>query len=308
MMDDHELAIIGAGAAGCTAGIYAGRSGIDAVIFDRGMGGGLILTAPRIENYPGFMEITGAELSSRFLEHARKYADLRLGEEVTDIKRDGKGFILKTTKGEYGVRAVILSTGSKPKKLGVEGEEGLHGKGVSYCATCDGFFFKGKRVAVIGGGSKALLDAIYLKQIGCKEVYLIHRRDVLRGERILQEEARDKGVRFLLNRIVKRLEGEDRLERVTLEDKVSGREEVIDLDGAFIAVGEEPENGLAKILGVELDENGYIKVDEGQRTNIRGVYAAGDVTGGVRQIITACAEGAVAALSSTEILGKKYPY
>jgi len=130
----------------------------------------------------------------------------------------------------------------------------------------------------------------------------------LRGERILQEEARDKGVRFLLNRIVKRLEGEDRLERVTLEDKVSGREEALDLDGVFIAVGEEPENGLAKILGVELDENGYIKVDEGQRTNIRGVYAAGDVTGGVRQIITACAEGAVAALSSTEILGKKYPY
>ena len=308
MNEDFELAIIGAGAAGCAAAIYAGRSGIKAVVFDRGMGGGLTFTAPKIENYPGFPEISGAELTNKFLEHAKRYADFHLGEEVSDIEKRDDGFVVKTSKDDYLVKAIILATGSKPKKLGVEGEDELSGKGVSYCATCDGFFFRGKKVAVVGGGNTALLDAIYLKQIGCKDVYLIHRRDMLRGEKVLQEEAKEKGVKLLLNRVVKKIEGKEKVEKVILENKNSGNEEILEIDGLFIAIGEDPENRLAKILGLEMDEYGYVKVDRSQRTSLKGIYAAGDITGGVRQIVTACAEGAIAALSSTEALGKKYPY
>ena len=137
---------------------------------------------------------------------------------------------------------------------------------------------------------------------------MIHRRDMLRGEKVLQEEAKEKGVKFLLNRVVKKIEGKEKVEKVILENKNSGNEEILEIDGLFIAIGEDPENRLAKILGLEMDEYGYVKVDKNQRTSLKGVYAAGDITGGVRQIVTACAEGAIAALSSTEALGKKYPY
>lgn len=307
-MKEYELAIVGAGAAGCAAAIYAGRSGVDTVVFDKGAGGGLLSTAPKIENYPGFVEITGMELSNKFLEHAKKYADFHLGEEVEDIKKLDDLFVLKTYKGEYSAKAVILSTGSKPKKLGVKGEEELIGRGVSYCATCDGFFFRGKRVAVVGGGNTALLEATYLKQIGCKEVYLIHRRDTLRGEKALQEEARDKGVGILLNRVVRRIEGEKKVEKIVIENLSDGMEESLSVDGVFVAIGEEPENKLAKKLNLKMDDNGFVVVDRCQRTSLKGVYAAGDITGGVRQVITSAAEGAVAALTALEVLGKKYPY
>jgi len=308
MNKNYELAIIGAGAAGCTAAIYAGRSGVKTVVFDKGSGGGLMFTAPKIENYPGFKEITGMELATRFIEHARRYADIHMGEEVKNIKKTSDAFLIETDKDTYEVKAVILSTGSNPRKLGVDGEEKLAGKGVSYCATCDGFFFRGKKVAVVGGGNTALLDAIYLKQIGCKEVYLIHRRDALRGEKALQIEAEEKGIKILLSRKVKKIEGRENVESIVMENITDGKEETLDIDGVFIAVGEEPENKLAKILNLDMDEEGYVKVDRFQRTSVRGVYAAGDITGGIRQVITSAAEGAIAALTSLESLGKKYPY
>ncbi|HEC94530.1 MAG TPA: thioredoxin-disulfide reductase, partial [Thermoplasmatales archaeon] len=201
-----------------------------------------------------------------------------------------------------------IGTGATYKKLGVEGEKEFAGRGVSYCATCDGFFFKEKRVAVIGGGNTALLDAIYLKQIGCKEVYLIHRRDTLRGEEVLQKEAKEKGIKFILNSVVKSINGGDTVENVTIKNMLTNKEEKVEVEGVFIAVGEEPQNEVAKKLGVKLDDHGYVVTDTWLRTNVKGVYAAGDITGGVRQIVTACAEGAVAALASTEVLGKKYPY
>ncbi|MCD6468102.1 MAG: FAD-dependent oxidoreductase [Thermoplasmata archaeon] len=300
--------MIGAGAAGCAAGIYAGRSGIKVVLFDEGMGGGLTATAPKIENYPGFESINGMELSQKFVEHAKKYVDFHVGEKVEEIKKTDSGFSIVTSEGTYSVKAMILCTGATYKKLGVKGEEEFAGKGVSYCATCDGFFFKGKKVAVIGGGNTALLDAIYLKQIGCKEVYLIHRRDALRAEEALQKEGKEKGITFILNTVVESINGKDAVESVVIKNLRNDEKKEMKVEGVFVAVGEEPQNEIAKKLGVKLDEHGYVVTDVWQRTNVKGVYAAGDITGGVRQIVTACAEGAVAALSSTEVLGKKYPY
>jgi thioredoxin reductase (NADPH) len=305
---EYELAIIGAGAAGCAAAIYAGRSGIKSVLFDGGMGGGLTNTAPKIDNYPGFHSITGLELMKKFIDHAKIYTDLHLGEIVEKIERNGGSFTVKTPKGKYKVKAVILCTGTTYRKLNVTGEKEFSGRGVSYCATCDGFFFKNKRVAVVGGGNTALLEAIYLKQIGCKEVFLIHRRDLLRGETILQNEAKEKGVKFILNTVVKQIKGKDTVERLVLEDVKSGEEKSLEVEGVFIAVGEIPQNELALGLGIKVDDHGFVITDKYQRTNVKGVYAAGDITGGVRQIVTACAEGAIAALASTEVLGKKYPY
>jgi len=272
------------------------------------MGGGLTATAPKIENYPGFESINGMELSQKFVEHAKKYVDLHVGEKVDEIKKTDSGFSIVTSEGTYSVKAMILCTGATYKKLGVKGEEEFAGKGVSYCATCDGFFFKGKKVAVIGGGNTALLDAIYLKQIGCKEVYLIHRRDALRAEEVLQSEGKEKGITFILNTVVESINGKDAVESVVIKNLRNDEKKEMKVEGVFVAVGEEPQNEIAKKLGVKLDDQGYVVTDAWQRTNVKGVYAAGDLTGGVRQIVTACAEGAVAALSSTEVLGKKYPY
>ncbi|MCK4347714.1 MAG: thioredoxin-disulfide reductase [Thermoplasmatales archaeon] len=305
---DYELAIIGAGPAGYSAGIYAARAGIKAVIFDESGGGGLAMLSPNIENYAGFESISGTELMEKMKQHASKYVDIKFYEEVKKIdKLDGK-FAIKTSEGEYTVGAIILSTGTEHRKLNAPGEAELQGKGVSYCATCDGFFFKDKKVAVVGGGNSALIDAIYLKQIGCQEVYVIHRRDQLRAEKTYEDEAREKQVQILFNKVVEKINGEQKVDYLDLKDTVNDENTKLEIDGVFISVGEIPQNELAKQLGVKLDNHGYIITDKQQRTNVKGVYAAGDIVGGLCQIITACAEGAIAALSSTEALGKKYPY
>ncbi|MEA3458502.1 MAG: thioredoxin-disulfide reductase [Candidatus Thermoplasmatota archaeon] len=305
---DFELAIIGAGPAGYSAGIYAARAGIKAVIFDESGGGGLAMLSPNIENYAGFESISGTELMEKMKQHASKYADIKFYEEVKKIDRLDDNFTIKTSEGEYAVGAIILSTGTEHRKLNAPGEAELQGMGVSYCATCDGFFFKEKRVAVIGGGNSALIDAIYLKQIGCKEVYVIHRRDQLRAEKTYEDEAREKQIKILFNKVVEKINGEQKVDYLDLKDTVNDENTKLKIDGVFISVGELPQNKLAKQLGVKLDDHGYIVTDKQQRTNIKGVYAAGDIVGGLCQIITACSEGALAALSSTEALGKKYPY
>jgi len=267
---DMELAIIGAGSAGYAAGIYAGRAGIDAVIFDAGMGGGFY-------------------------------------EEVNEIKKEGDKFKLVTSKGEHEAGAVIICTGTVHKKLDVKGEKELAGRGVSYCATCDGFFFKDKKVVVVGGGNSAVAEALYLHQVGC-DVSIIHRRDVLRAEKMLGDEAIKRGIKVIWNSVVEEIVGKDKVEGVKLKNVKTGEEKTMPVDGVFISVGEVPKSEIAKRAGVETDDYGYIKTDDMQRTNVKGIYAAGDVTGGVRQIITACAEGAKAALASTEVLGKMYPF
>ena len=305
---DYELAIIGGGPAGYSAGIYAVRSGIKTAIFDKAGGGGLALLSPKIENYCGFEAISGLDLMEKMKQHASKYADLHFNEEVVDVFKEDNEFMVKTNQKTYKVKAVILCMGTDYRKLGAPGEQELQGKGVSYCATCDGFFFKGKKVAVIGGGNSALIESIFLKQIGCETVYLIHRRDQLRAEKAYEDEARSKQVSFMLNKIVERIIGDQKVDQVEVKDTRSGEVSQLSVDGVFVSIGEIPQNELAKKLGVSLDDAGFVEVDRKMRTNVDGVYAAGDITGGLRQVVTACAEGAVAALSSTESVGKIYPY
>ena len=306
---DYELAIIGAGPAGYSAGIYAGRSGINAVVLDKVGGGGLAMVSPNIENYAGFESISGMDLMEKMQKHASKYSDIHYIEEVKNVKKNKDDtFSVETSEKTYLVKAVILCMGTEYRKLGVEGEQELQGKGVSYCATCDGQFFKDKKVAVVGGGNSALIEAIFLKQIGCEEVYLIHRRDQLRAEKAYADEVREKKVQILFNKTVEKIVGEQKVEYLDLKDTISNEKSKLDVDGVFVSIGEIPQNEVAKQLHVKLDERGYVIVDRKQKTNVKGVFAAGDITGGLRQIITACAEGAIAALSSTEVLGKKYPY
>lgn len=304
----NELAIIGAGPAGYSAAIYANRAGISTIVFDKGMGGGLAAIAPNIENYPGFDSINGFELTEKMKNHAQKYTKINFGEEVTNITKDKEGFIIETSKQKYTTKAVLISTGTEHRKLEAPGEKELSGKGVSYCATCDGFFFKGKVVAVIGGGNSALIESIYLKQIGCKEVYVIHRRDQLRAEKSYKDEAIEKGVKIIFNSRVESINGKNNVEKLELYDVKEDKKSELSVDGVFISIGEIPQSDLAKKIGIKTDERGYIITDSQGRTNIKGIYAAGDITGGLRQVVTACAKGAVAALASTESVGKKYPY
>ena len=306
---EYELAIIGAGPAGYSAGIYAVRAGIKTALFDKSGGGGLASIAPNIENYAGFPSISGMDLMEKMKEHASKYVDLHLYEEVESIEKQGSSFLIHTSEEKtYKIGAILFATGTEHRKLSCTGGTEFEGRGVSYCATCDGFFFKNKKVAVVGGGNSALIEAIYLKQIGCTDVYLIHRREKLRAEDAYEHDAKNVGVHFLLNKVIKEVKGKEKVESLVLEDVSTSEISTIDVDGLFVSIGVIPQNDLAKKLGVDLDESGYIKVDKQMRTNVKGVYAAGDIAGGLRQVITAASEGAIAALTSTEVLGKQYPY
>jgi len=304
---DFELGIIGAGPAGYAAAIYAVRAGIKTLVFDKGIGGGLAAISPNIENYPGFESISGFDLVEKMKNHASKYTNINFNEEVKNIKKNKDGFTIETDKS-YNVKAVVLCLGTEYRKLNAPGEAELTGKGVSYCATCDGFFFKNKIVAVVGGGNSALIEAIYLRQIGCKKVYLIHRRDQLRAEKAYEQEAIDKGVKIIFNTRVENIKGADKVEFLELHDVKSDKISKLVVDGVFISIGEVPQSTLAKDLGCKIDDKGFVIVDKQMRTSVKGVYAAGDITGGLRQVVTACAEGAIAALASTESVGKKYPY
>jgi len=272
------------------------------------MGGGLTNVSPKIENYPGFESISGLDLMEKMKKHASEYADIHLNEEVKKIEKSKEKFNIKTDKETYAVKAIILCVGTNYRKLNSPGEKELTGKGVSYCATCDGFFFKDKKVAVVGGGNTALIEAIFLKQIGCEEVFVIHRRDQLRAEKAYEDEALEKGVQIVYNTHVESIIGQQKVEYLEIHDVKTDKKSNFPIDGVFVSIGEEPQNELAKELGVKLDERGFVITDRQQRTNMKGVYAAGDITGGLRQIVTACAEGAIAALASTEVLGKQYPY
>jgi thioredoxin reductase (NADPH) len=305
---DYELAIIGAGPAGFTAAIYAVRAGIKTVVIEKGIGGGLANVSPKIDNYPGFESISGMDLMEKMKQHASKYTEIYFGEEVKKIEKIEDKFKIITNKKTYKTKAVILCMGTEYRKLNAPGEKELAGKGVSYCATCDGYFFKDKKVAVIGGGNSALIEALFLKQVGCEEVFLIHRRNQLRAEKAYEDEAIQKGVKIIYNTHVENIHGNQKVEFLGVHDVITEKKSKISVDGVFISIGEEPQNKLAKELGCKLDEKGFIIIDKEGRTNVKGIYAAGDVTGGLRQVVTACAKGAIAALSSTEVLDKKYPY
>ena len=300
-MENFDIIIIGAGPAGLTAGLYAGRQNSKALVIDKGLAGGLGSEVPMMENYPGFDLISGMELISKMKPQCEKFSEIRENQIIEDIEKRDDGINIKTKSSigddfnEYLTKSVILATGASHKHLNVPGENEFLGRGVAYCATCDGMFFVNRNVLMVGGGNSAAQEALYLKNIGCN-VKIVHRRDSLRCEHRLEELLQEKGVEILWNSTIKEIKGDMAVNSVTLVR--DGVEEEYETDAVFVAIGDEPSNGLAKQLGVELDENGYIITDKSQSTNVSGVYAAGDITGGVKQWIVACGEGAVAAISA----------
>lgn len=296
--EERELVIVGGGPAGLSAAIYASRLGLDVVLFEAKVVGGQAAEAAVVENYPGFDSIRGMELVERMRQQAEKYGcEIREMEAVKRITREDGKFRVVTSLGEYLAKAVIIATGRERRKLGVPGEEEFKGRGVSYCATCDAPLYRGKRVLVVGGGNTAASEALYLSE-GAREVHLVHRRSDLRAEKVLKERLKERNVIFHWNSVVKKIEGDKLVRRVVIQNLESGEEKVLEVDGVFIAVGEVPSSSIASELGVKLDEEGYIVVDRNQRTNVEGVFAAGDVTGGVMQIVKAAGEGAVAAVNA----------
>lgn len=298
-MDKYDIIIIGAGPGGLTAGIYAGRQGTKNLIIDRDLAGGLGREVPEMENYPGFDNISGLELIEKMKAQATKNTELHEMEEVLEITQsdDEYRFTVKTNKGEYLSKTVILATGSSHRHLEAKGEEEYKGKGVSYCATCDGFFFAGRDIIMVGGGNSALQEALYLKNLGAN-VTLVHRRDEFRAQKHLQNMIREKEIPTIMNTTVEEIKGDMLVESVTLKDTQTGELKDIETNGVFISVGYLPHTELAKQLGVELDETGHIIIDKDQKTNVDYVYAIGDVCVGLKQWVVACGEGAVAATSA----------
>ena len=300
-MEQYDIIIIGAGPGGLTAGIYAGRQGTKNLIIDRDLAGGLGREVPEMENYPGYDNISGLELIEKMKQQATKNCELKEMEEVTEIIRtdDEYKFTVKTSKDEYQTKSIILATGSSHRHLEAKGEEEFKGKGVSYCATCDGFFFQGRDIVMVGGGNSALQEALYLNNLGAN-VTVIHRRDEFRAQKHLQNQIKEAGIKTIMNATVEEIKGEMLVESVMLKDTQTGELTELPINGIFISVGYIPHIELASQLGVELDESGHIITDKNQKTNIDYVYAIGDVCVGLKQWVVACGEGAVAATSAFE--------
>lgn len=296
-----DVIIIGSGPAGLTAAIYAMRAGLEALVIERQpMSGGQVLNTVDVDNYPGLPGIGGFELGESFREHAEKLGAQFVTAEVVSIEAASeKEKRVVTTKESYSCRTVVLAMGATHRMLGVPGEEAFRGMGVSYCATCDGAFFRGKTVAVVGGGDVALEDALFLAR-GCEKVYLIHRRDALRGARSLQKKVFDtSNIEVVWDSVVEAIEGEGMVQLLQIRNKKSGDLSERSVQGVFVAVGITPETELVRAL-VECDESGYICADETCVTSIPGIFAAGDLrTKRLRQIVTAAADGANA-ISSVE--------
>ena len=288
MSEILDLVICGGGAAGLTSAVYAARSGLDFVLIDisSSMGSQITQTSD-VDNYTGFEKVNGMELVMKFYEHAKALNAPMINDEVQEISKENGIFTVKCAQGEYKSRTVIYCSGASHRELGVKGERELLGRGVGYCAVCDGFFYRNKTVVVVGGGNTAVTDALYLSKI-CQKVILVHRRDSLRAEKILVERLENaENVELMFNSEVLEILGEKGADGVLLK---SG--ETIDCDGVFIAVGIVPRSDTVKNLA-ELDDTGYIVADESGRTSLDGLFAAGDVrTKELRQIITACSDGA----------------
>ncbi len=298
-MEKYDIIIIGAGPGGLTAGIYAGRQGTRNLIIDRDLAGGIGREVPEMENYPGFDNISGLELIEKMKAQATKNTELHEMENVEEIIKtdDEYRFTVKTDKAEYQSKTIILATGSSHRHLEAKGEDEFLGKGVSYCATCDGFFFQNRDIVMVGGGNSALQEALYLNNLGAN-VTLIHRRDEFRAQKQLQDNIKEAGINTILNATVEEIKGEMLVESVILKDTKTDELTELPINGVFISVGYVPHTELAKQLGVDLDESGHIIIDKDQKTNVDYVYAIGDVCIGLKQWIVACGEGAVAATSA----------
>ena len=305
----YDIIIIGGGPAGLTASIYALHAKKSVLLIERYAPGGQVAQTGKIENYPGFKSIDGLELSNLMFEQA---SDLGLETIYTDvIKYDllGKVKKVETYDGTFECKAVVLALGAVARQLDVENEKKFIGKGISYCATCDGNFFKDKNVAVVGGGNTSFEDCLYLADI-VNKIYLIHRRDEFRGDKHtllkLKEFEKVGKIEFVLNSVVKALNGEDKLISVVVENKIDKTLREIFVDGLFVAIGRRPDTSLIQDI-ITLDENGYIITDENMRTNIDGVYAVGDVRQKrLRQIVTACSDGAISAVDIIDYISKTF--
>ena len=301
-----DLAIIGGGPAGLAAGLYAMRGGANVCLYEELFTGGQIVKTHRIDNYPGISDgPDGYALAARLEEHAAKFglkieygtvADLTLTDEKKCFTFNGKTVEAKT---------VLIATGASPKTLGVEGEKELTGHGVSYCATCDGAFYKNRTATVIGGGDTAISDALYLSKL-CKTVYVVHRRDELRASAILANAAKEAGnIHFIWNSVPEAFLGEGKLSGIRLKNRMTGEISMLETDGAFVAVGIVPRTELVRDQ-LKLAENGSIETDAHMETSVKGVFAAGDVRNTpLRQVVTACADGAIAATYAMEVIRVK---
>ncbi len=308
IMEDWDLIIIGAGAAGLAAGIYAVRSGLKTLILDEELAGGVLGKVPIVVNYPGFTEITGGELAEKFALQCKKIgATIHELEAVTSLDLRQEKKIVKTSRSIYGAKAVIIASGSHHKEIGVKGEKEFLGKGVSYCGVCDGPFFKGKRVLIVGGGNSACVTTLYLSGLAA-EVFVSHRRGAFRAEEATAKDIAAKtNVTVFWNTEVKEIKGEKTVTSVVLYDNKTGMTRELNVDGVFVQVGESPKSQLAKESGVEVDDEGFIKIDVCQRTNLLGVFAAGDVSNyPVKQIGTAVGQGIMAALEAYAFIRSPY--
>ncbi|MEW6696095.1 MAG: thioredoxin-disulfide reductase [Bacillota bacterium] len=302
-MREKELVIIGGGPAGYAAGLYAARADIDAVLFERGMPGGQAAATEWIENYPGFPGgIGGLDLALKMDEQARSFGLEIVNADVEKLERQGEAFIVHAGQEPVKAKAVIVATGAKPKFLGVEGESKFHGRGVSYCATCDGAFFRDKTVAVVGGGDAAVEEALFLTKFAAK-VYLIHRRGELRATKLIQKRAMaNEKIEFLWFSVVDRVLGEDKVAAVRVKDVRTAETRDVPVDGVFVYVGTSANSVLVKDL-VEIDDRGYIVANEKMETNVPGLYVAGDLRQKtLRQVVTAVADGAIAAMEVEKYL------
>jgi thioredoxin reductase (NADPH) len=296
---EYDVAIIGGGPAGLSAAVYASRGGMKTVVFEKALVGGQITTTADVENYPGFENnMSGFDIADKMRIQAEKFGTEIKQETIQSLSMNGFKKSVKTSSNEYNVKSIILATGANPRKLGVQGEAKYTGRGVSYCATCDGALYRDKTVAVVGGGDSAVEEAIFLTKFA-KKVYIIHRRDELRAVKLIQKRAfeNDK-IEVIWDSIVKEVKGGDFIEKVELYNKKTKETSDLDLDGIFVYVGIIPNNELVK-SDVELDEQGFILTDETMCTKTIGLYAAGDVVHKVlRQVVTAASDGATAAFSA----------
>ncbi len=293
-----DLLVVGGGPAGLTAGIYAERSGLKTAIVERDALGGQVALTPIVENYPGFTQVGGKTLVDIMVAHALQYVQIFQGEQVLDIV-PGDVLEISTTRRKFRAKSVLLATGASHRVLGVPGEKELGGRGVSYCATCDGPLFRGRKVIMVGGGNSAVTEALHLHNMGV-QVTLVHRRDHLRAQDVLANQLGSNGIPVIWDTQVKQIQGEQRVESVELVNTKTGKVTQMAVDGVFIAVGYQPSVELAAKIGVALNPEGYIQHDGVHRTNIAGIYSAGDVEGGYKQIVTATGQGAAAAMTIFE--------
>lgn len=307
-MENWDVIVVGAGSAGLSAGIYGVRSGLKVLILDEKFAGGTISDASKVVNYPGFVEISGSELAEKMTSHAKTVgATIHDIEPVIELDLAGELKVVKTASSTYQAKSIIYSTGSHYKELGVKGESEFKGKGVSYCGVCDGPFFKGKRVLVVGGGNTACITTLYLSGLA-SQVYVVHRRQAFRAEESLVSDISSKSnVSIIWNTELQEIKGDKQVKAVTLIDNMTKQTTELEVDAVFVQIGEAPNSQIASASGIEIDQHGYIKVNTHQETNLPGVFSAGDVTDQpIKQVGTAVGQGITAALEAYSFIRRPY--